>query len=142
MLCVCVVCCVVCCVLCCVLPASNVMPRPASRSRQRRRAAYNIEQRCARVEILVHVGELSAELAPGNQHTLDVLRDQSRRPPLPREPLPEELNLFVFGASMALVTPMKHLFAFMDDTYLITKPARVARVYRFLERTLWRYSGI
>ena len=73
-----------------------------SRCRQRRRAADVVEQRAIRAETLVQVGELSharqvlegADLAPGNQATLDALSDQSRRPALPREPLPEELTNF------------------------------------------------
>ena len=73
-----------------------------SRRRQRRRGADDVQQRAIRAETLVQVGELSharqvlegADLAPGNLATLDVLRDQSRRPALPREPLPEELTNF------------------------------------------------
>ena len=73
-----------------------------SRRRQRRRGAHDVEQRAIRAETLIQVGELSharqvlegADLAPGNQATLDVLRDQSRRPALSREPLPEELTNF------------------------------------------------
>ena len=36
-----------------------------------------------------------ASLAPGNQETLNMLRDESRRPPRLRDPLPEELLNFV-----------------------------------------------
>ena len=51
----------------------------------------------------MQVGELSharqvlegADLAPGNQTTLDALRDEIRRPANPREPMPAELTNFV-----------------------------------------------
>ena len=36
-----------------------------------------------------------ADLAPGNQTTLDALRDEIRRPANPREPMPAELTNFV-----------------------------------------------
>ena len=36
----------------------------------------------------------------------------------------------------------EHLFDFLDDTYIVFKPTRVAPIYRFLERALWRLVGI
>ena len=59
----------------------------------------DVEQRAIRAETLIHFGELSharqvlegAELAPGNQATLDALQDEERRPPLPRGALPPDL---------------------------------------------------
>ena len=30
-------------------------------------------------------------LAPGNQDTLDALKDENRRPPVPRDPIPEDV---------------------------------------------------
>ena len=75
-----------------------------SRRRHARRQGFDddLKRRVARAEMLVHYGELSssrqalegASLAPGNQETLNMLRDESRRPPRLRDPLPEEvLNL-------------------------------------------------
>ena len=51
----------------------------------------------------MQVGELSharqvlegADLVPGNQTTLDALRDESRRPAFPRELLPADLTNFI-----------------------------------------------
>ena len=62
-----------------------------------------LKRRVARAEMLVHYGELfsarqaleGASLAPGNQEILNMLRDESRRPPRLRDPLPEELLNFV-----------------------------------------------
>ena len=59
----------------------------------------DVEQRAIRAETLIHLGELSharqvlegAEVAPGNQATLDALQDEARRPPLPRDVLPPDL---------------------------------------------------
>ena len=72
-----------------------------SRRRHARRQGIDddLKRRVARAEMLVHYGELSsarqalegASLAPGNQETLNMLRDESRRPPRLRDPLPEEL---------------------------------------------------
>ena len=69
-----------------------------SRRRSRRRA-NDLDQRATRAEMLVQVGELSAarqafegaELAPGNQATLNAVKDPARRPPRPREALPPDL---------------------------------------------------
>ena len=71
----------------------------ATRRRRRRREGDNVQRRADRAQALVQMGELSAgrhalegaSIAPGSQATLDALRDARRRPPVPREPLPEEL---------------------------------------------------
>ena len=70
-----------------------------ARCRRRSRQVDEVEQRAIRAETLIHLGELSharqvlegAELAPGNQPTLDALQDEERRPPLPRGALPPDL---------------------------------------------------
>ena len=69
-----------------------------------------IEQRAIRAETFVQVGELSharqvlegADIAPGNQTTLDALRDEIRRPANPREPVPAELTNFVLPRAFEL----------------------------------------
>ena len=69
----------------------------------RRRQGNNVEERAARAEMLVHMGELSAArqalegaaVAPGTQATLNALKDPSRRPAHPHDPLPDELTSFV-----------------------------------------------
>ena len=69
-----------------------------ARCRRRRRQVDDVEQRAIRAETLIHLGELSharqvlegAELAPGNQATLDA-QDEERRPPLPTRCLPPDL---------------------------------------------------
>ena len=74
----------------------------ASRRRQGRRRGNEVERRVARVETLIHMGELSSarqalegsELAPGTMETLDILRDPRRRPPVPRAPLPAQMMDF------------------------------------------------
>ena len=58
------------------------------------------EERRAKAELLVGMGELSsarqalegAELAPGTNETLQMLSDHSKRPPEIREPLPAEVS--------------------------------------------------
>ena len=53
--------------------------------------------------MLVQLGELSsarqalegAELAPGTQTTLNALKDPSKRPPVPRDPLPLDIGDFI-----------------------------------------------
>ena len=70
--------------------------------RKRRREQDELVKRAARAEKLVHLGELSAArqalegeaVAPGTLRTQAALMDPSRRLPVPREPLPEDLNLF------------------------------------------------
>ena len=71
----------------------------AVRSRRRRTQVDTVERRAERAQALVAMGEVSsgravlegAPVAPGNEATLNSLRDESRRPPPLREPLPEHL---------------------------------------------------
>ena len=57
-------------------------------------------QRVERAETLVCLGEISAArhalegspVAPGTEETLNALRDNDRRPPWPRDPIPEEIR--------------------------------------------------
>ena len=71
----------------------------ATSRRRRRREGDDIQRRADRVQVLVQLGELSAgrhalegaSIAPGNQATLDALTDVGKRPPVPREPLPDDL---------------------------------------------------
>ncbi len=73
---------------------------PARRGVPARRASE--EQRAARAEALVFLGELSsarqalesAELAPGTPATLAALKDEERRPERPRDDLPPEVQAF------------------------------------------------
>ena len=88
-----------------LIEASIACDERAAQSRRRglRRSGDNIEQRAIRAETFVQVGELSharqvlegADLAPGNQTTLDAFRDEIRRPANPHEPMPAELANFV-----------------------------------------------
>ena len=72
----------------------------ASARRRRRERTGDVERRAARAVRLVQMGELSAgrqalegaEVAPGSRRTLDKLRDPVRRPPEPREPLPQAIS--------------------------------------------------
>ena len=65
----------------------------------------DLEKRVAGAELLCHLGELSsarqalegATLAPGNSDTLDQLKDPTRRPPRPREPMPHNVVNHVPG---------------------------------------------
>ena len=84
----------------CWRPARSVTRRQAqSRRRGRRRTVNDVENRVLRAELLVQVGELSAArqalegaaVAPGNQATLDLLTDATRRPPHLRTPLSPEV---------------------------------------------------
>ena len=58
-----------------------------------------VEKRVERAEALISMGEISAArhalegspVAPGNEDTLNALRDEDRRPPVPRDPIPEEI---------------------------------------------------
>ena len=69
------------------------------RKRRRRRPEEELERRAARAFSSVQLGELSsgrqalegASVASGTQQTLEALRDPDRRPPLPRDPLPEAI---------------------------------------------------
>ena len=72
------------------------------RCRRRRRRADDVEQRATRAETLIQLGELSSareslegcEKAPGTTAALDALRDERRRPALPRAPLPHDVMDF------------------------------------------------
>ena len=86
-----------------LLEASGECDYQAAVSRQRsRRRVRDDERRAARTEMLVGMGELSsarqalegAELADGEQATLNVLRNPVRRPRALRDPLPQELAFF------------------------------------------------
>ena len=71
----------------------------ASSRRSRRRDHDNLESRAARAEGLVHMGELSAArqvlegaaVAPGNRETLNALQNPVRRPPVLRDPIPQDI---------------------------------------------------
>ena len=68
--------------------------------RRKKRRGGGLAQRLSRAEALVHLGELSsarqalegADLAPGNEETLNALR---RRPAMPRDAIPPELTRHV-----------------------------------------------
>ena len=83
-----------------------------SRSPSRRRQVDDLEMRVTRAEMLVQLGELSsarqalegAALAEGDRHTLTVLTDANRRPPVPRDPIPPELLHHVPARSFKLDT--------------------------------------
>ena len=70
--------------------------------RKRRRSEDELVLRAAGAEKLAQLGELSAArqalegdaVAPGTLRTLASLTNPVRRPPLPREPLPNELSTF------------------------------------------------
>ena len=69
------------------------------RRRRRRRPGDDLESRAARAEMLVHLGELSsarqalegAAVAPGCNQTLTMLSDPAKRPPVLRDPIPDEV---------------------------------------------------
>ena len=73
------------------------------RRRRRRRPADDLERRAARAEMLVHLGELSSarqalegvSVAPGSDQTLAMLSDPAKRPPVLRDPIPEEVSRHV-----------------------------------------------
>ena len=73
------------------------------RRRRRRRPGDDLERRAARAEMLVHLGELSsarqalegASVAPGSDQTLAMLSDPAKRPPVLRDPIPEEVSRHV-----------------------------------------------
>ena len=58
-----------------------------------------VEKRVEWAEALISMGEISAArhalegspVAPGNEDTLNALRDEDRRPPVPRDPILEEI---------------------------------------------------
>ena len=84
-----------------LISASRTCNAQAASVRQRRsrRSQDCMERRAARAEALVRMGELSsarqalegADLGPGTRHTLDMQRDESRRPRHPRVPIPPAL---------------------------------------------------
>ena len=73
-----------------------------ARHRQRHNRQHDLERRANRALQLVQLGELSsarvalegAEIAPGNDDTLRSLEDPTRRPPIARDPIPEDLVNF------------------------------------------------
>ena len=86
-----------------LISASRVCNIQTATARQRksRRFQNDLDRRASRAEALVHMGmgELSsarqalegAEVAPGCQNTLDLLRDESKRPRSARVPVPPAL---------------------------------------------------
>ena len=85
-----------------VLRASGQCDEKAAvrrRRRRRRRSADDVEQRATWAETLIQLGELSSarealegcEIAPGTTTMLDALKDERRRPALPRAPLPPDV---------------------------------------------------
>ena len=68
-------------------------------SRRRRVIRDDVESRAAQAEALVQMGELSsphqalegAAVAPGNDVTLRALQDPPRRPPVLRDPIPDDV---------------------------------------------------
>ena len=74
-----------------------------NRRRQRRGHTDPDAKRLEKAMMLVQLGELSsarqalegAELAPGTQTTLNALKDPSKRPPVPRDPLPRDISDFI-----------------------------------------------
>ena len=81
-----------------------------SRRRSRRRQVDELEMRATRAEMLVQMGESArqalegAALAEGDRHTLNVLTDANRRPPVPRDPILPELLHHVPARSFKLDT--------------------------------------
>ena len=80
------------------------------RKRRRQRPDDELKRRAERALVLVQMGELSsgrqalegASLAPGTRQTLEALRDPNRRPPLPRDPLPQVIREHQPSVSFAL----------------------------------------
>ena len=70
-----------------------------AKSRRSRNFADTVERRAERARVLATMGELSSArlalegeaVAPGDQATLGSSRDRRRRPPEPREPIPQEI---------------------------------------------------
>ena len=56
--------------------------------------------------------------------------------------------LFCVGQHSALqevqhsLRPSEHLFAFLDDLYVVSKPDRVGEIYRTMQESLWAHAGI
>ena len=97
-----------------LLDASRKCAEEASviqqRKRRRQRPDDELKRRAERAIALVQMGELSsgrqalegASLAPGTRQTLGALRDPNRRPPLPRDPLPQFIREHQPSVSFAL----------------------------------------
>ena len=74
----------------------------ARRRKRRQQEGDDLERRVARAEMMVALGELSSarqalegeEVAPGTRDTLQKSKDETKRPPLPRDPLPPEILNF------------------------------------------------
>ena len=74
-----------------------------SRKRRRQNQESDIERRAVRAHSLVQLGELSSRMqaleggaiASGSNQALLELTNPQRRPPRPREPLPEDLVTFL-----------------------------------------------
>ncbi|CAK0888856.1 unnamed protein product, partial [Prorocentrum cordatum] len=123
-----------------------------------------LSQRCARAHALVHQGEVSAArqaltasaLAPGTEATLAELRGPARRLAQPREPLRGDLAALapepILLESDKLLrnlrgcrrgaAPGEHLFAFLDDIYVVPAPARSRDVFELVHCALQRHCGI
>ena len=77
----------------------SVEAASASSRRRRRFKGDDVEQRARRAFHMVQLGEVSAGrqaldgacLAPGDLKTLKALKDPTRRPPVPRDPLPDSV---------------------------------------------------
>ena len=71
----------------------------ASENAARLRSRDDVEKGVERAEALISMGEISAAhqalegslLAPGKQDTLDALKDENRQPPVPHDPIPEDV---------------------------------------------------
>ena len=73
---------------------SSVEAASGSSRRRRRFKGDNVEQRARRAFHMVQLGEVSADgacLAPGDLKILNALKDPTRRPPVPRDPLPDSI---------------------------------------------------
>ena len=87
-----------------LLLASQASSENARRAqfRRNRTAVDSVERRAERAFCLAQLGELSSArqalegdaVALGNDQTLQALRDPLRRPPVPRDPLPADLQQF------------------------------------------------
>ena len=69
-----------------------------AKARRTRRCTDSLERRAERARAMAALGELSSDrlalegeaIARGDEATLAALRDRRRRPPEPREPIPED----------------------------------------------------
>ena len=77
---------------------------------RRRRNGDSVEKRARRASHMVQLGELSAGrqalegacLAPGDQKTLEALKDPDRRPALPRNSVPDDIAQFAPAEEFSL----------------------------------------